>query len=376
MKKSYLFAITGVLVIVGVLGGIKALQIGALVNAGVNMVPPPIVVSSSPVEQQEWEVTLSSVGSLEAVQGVVVTAEIPGRVASLHFDPGGNAQQGDLLVQQDISAEKAQLRAAEANVALAKSDLDRIRELAEKKVISPSQLDAADAKYKEAVAQADIVKSTIAKKTIRAPFDGRLGIRMVNLGQDLNSGDQIVSLQVADPIFVNFNLPQQYLAKLKQGMDVRVTSDAAPDKIFTGKITAINPEVNPSTRNIRIQATLENKDLLLLPGMFASVEVVLPLVDHVIAIPITSVAYATYGDSVFIVEQKKDEAADNTSLIATQQFVRLGRAKGDFVEVKAGLKPGDTVVSAGVFKLRNGASIAINNDTRPDFKLNPRPDNT
>lgn len=376
MKKSYLIAVLGLLGIVGVLGGIKALQINALIESGASMKPPPSAVSSSVVESQAWEITLPAVGTLEAVQGVMVSAEVPGRVSSLHFTPGSDVKQADLLVQQDISAELAQLRAAEASVALAKSDLQRMRELVTKKIIPPSQFDAADAKFKEAVAQEDIVKTTIEKKTIRAPFDGRLGLRLINLGQDLSSGEPIVSLQANDPVFVNFNLPQQQLPNLKVDMDVRVTSDAVPGHIFAGKVTAISPEVNASTRNVLVQATLENKALTLLPGMFVNVVVVSPDIDQVLAIPNTAVAYATFGDSVFVVTEQQDPNTGKKTLIASQQFVRLGRAKGDFVEVKAGVKVGDTVVSAGVFKLLNGAPIVINNDTRPDFKLNPNPDNT
>jgi membrane fusion protein (multidrug efflux system) len=376
MKKSYFIAVLGLLGIVGILGGIKALQINALIESGASMLPPPSAVSSSVVESQAWEVTLSAVGSLEAVQGVMVSAEVPGRVSSLHFTPGSDVKRGDLLVQQDISAELAQLRAAEANVALAKSDLKRMSELVAKKVIPISQFDSAEARFKEAFAQQDIVKSTIDKKTIRAPFDGRLGLRLINLGQDLGSGEHIVSLQANDPVFVNFNLPQRQLPNLKVDMAVRVASDAVPGHIFTGKITAISPEVNASTRNVLVQATLENKELNLLPGMFVSVAVVSPDIDQVLAIPNTAVAYATFGDSVFVVTEQQDPKTGEKTLVASQQFVQLGRAKGDFVEVKAGVKVGETVVSAGVFKLQNGAPILINNDTRPEFKLNPTPDNT
>ena len=375
MKKSYFIAVLGLLGIVGVLGGIKALQINALIESGASM-PPPSAVSSSVVESQAWEVTLSAVGSLEAVQGVMISAEVPGRVSSFHFTPGSDVKRGELLVQQDISAERAQLRAAEANVALAKSDLKRMRELVAKKVIPISQFDSAEARFKEAVAQQDIVKSTIDKKTIRAPFDGRLGLRLINLGQDLGSGEHIVSLQANDPVFVNFNLPQRQLPNLKVDMAVRVTSDAVPGHTFSGKVTAISPEVNASTRNVLVQATLENKELTLLPGMFVSVAVVSPDIEQVLAIPNTAVAYATFGESVFVVTEQQDPNTGEKKLVASQQFVQLGRAKGDFVEVKAGVKVGDTVVSAGVFKLQNGASIVINNDTRPEFKLNPTPDNT
>lgn len=376
MKKNILFTIFGLLAVVGLLGGTKALQFMTLMKAGESMVLPPTVVSSSPVETQHWEITLPSVGSLEAVQGVTITAEVPGRVASIHFDAGSTVKAGELLVQQDISSEKAQLRAAEASVALTKSNLERATELFNKKVTSKLEFDTAEARYKEAVAQADTIRTTIAKKTIVAPFDGHLGIRLVNLGQDLNSGAPIVSLQQFDPIFANFYLPQKELPKLKPGLEVRLTSDAVPGKVFTGKLTAINPEVDSSTRNVRLQATLDNKNKELLPGMFAKVEVVLPAENNVIAVPVTAVAYATYGDSVFIVEEQQDPDTGEKKLVASQQFVRLGRTRGDYVQIEAGVEPGATVVSAGVFKLRNGAPIAINNETRPEFSLNPQPNDS
>ncbi len=376
MKKNILFTIFGLLAVVGLLGGTKALQFMTLMKAGESMVLPPTVVSSSPVETQHWEITLPSVSSLEAVQGVTITAEVPGRVASIHFDAGSTVKAGELLVQQDISSEKAQLRAAEASVALTKSNLERATELFNKKVTSKLEFDTAEARYKEAVAQADTIRTTIAKKTIVAPFDGHLGIRLVNLGQDLNSGAPIVSLQQFDPIFANFYLPQKELPKLKPGLEVRLTSDAVPGKVFTGKLTAINPEVDSSTRNVRLQATLDNKNKELLPGMFAKVEVVLPAENNVIAVPVTAVAYATYGDSVFIVEEQQDPDTGEKKLVASQQFVRLGRTRGDYVQIEAGVEPGATVVSAGVFKLRNGAPIAINNETRPEFSLNPQPNDS
>ncbi|MBU2984411.1 efflux RND transporter periplasmic adaptor subunit [Saccharophagus degradans] len=368
--KNFLLTLLGLVIVVGLIAGIKASQIFAMFGAMETMTMPPSVVASSPVEQQEWEQTLSSVGDLEAVQGVVVGADLPGRVVKLEFTPGAYVEEGAPLIQQDISSEKAQLRAAEAAVALAKSNLDRSSELLRKQVVSKSDFDAADANYKSAVAQADNIRTTIQKKTITAPFAGRLGIRMVNLGQDLAAGTPIVTLQTMDPIFVNFYLPQQELPKITLGAEVRLTTDAVPGKNFTGAITAINPEIDPATRSVRVQATLKNDSNELLPGMFTKVKVIMPEKRKVLAVPQTAIAYATYGDSVFVVTKEND------ALVAKQQFVRLGTTLGDYVEVTAGVTAEDEVVSSGVFKLQNGAPISINNEVQPKYEQAPTPDNS
>jgi membrane fusion protein (multidrug efflux system) len=312
------------------------------------------------------------VGTLEAVQGVMVTAELKGKVENIAFEPGAKVLAGDLLVQQDISSETAQLRASEAAVKLAKITLERTRKLLTEKTVSQSEYDNADAQYKQAAAQADNIRATIAKKTIRAPFAGRLGIRLINLGQTLNEGDAIVSLQSFDPIFVNFSLPQQQLAKVRPGLTVRMTTDALPGRTIEGRITAINPAVDAATRNIEIQATAENPGEQLRPGMFVNVNVVLPTLEKVLPIPATAVLYAPYGDSVFVVEEKKNEKKGQPSLIVRQQFIRLGEKRGDFIAVASGLKEGETIVSTGVFKLRKGQSVVVNNSLAPEFKLMPK----
>jgi len=282
---------------------------------------------------------------------------------------------GDLLVQQDISSETAQLRASEASVALAKLTLERTRKLLKEKTVSQSQYDNADAQYKQASAQLDTIRSAISKKTIRAPFSGRLGIRLVNQGQILNEGDAIVSLQSLDPIFVNFSLPQQQLAQVRTGLSVRVTTDVLPGRVIEGKITAINPAVDAATRNIRVQATAANPREQLRPGMFVNVAVVLPAQEKVLPIPATAVLYAPYGDSVFVVEEKKIEKNSRPIKTVHQQFVRLGEKRGDFIAVSSGLKEGETVVSTGVFKLRNGQAVVVNNSLAPEFKLMPETKN-
>ena len=373
MKKRIFFTIVGLIVLIAVLGGIKGLQIFRMTAAGKQFVPPPETITSFEVQTKAWETLLTSVGTLEAVQGVMVTAELKGKVENIAFEPGAKVRAGDLLVQQDISSETAQLRASEAAVKLAKITLERTRKLLTEKTVSQSQYDNADAQYKQAAAQADNIRAAIAKKTIRAPFAGRLGIRLINLGQALNEGDAIVSLQSFDPIFANFSLPQQQLAKVRPGLFVRMTTDALPGRTIEGKITAINPAVDTATRNIEIQATASNPGEQLRPGMFVSVNVVLPTQEKVLPIPATAVLYAPYGDSVFVVEEKKNEKkSQQPSKIVRQQFIRLGEKRGDFIAVASGLKEGETIVSTGVFKLRNGQSVVVNNSLAPEFKLMPK----
>jgi membrane fusion protein (multidrug efflux system) len=372
MKKRVVFTIVGLFVLIGVLGGIKGLQISRMAADGKQFVPPPETVTTVEVHSESWESLLFSVGSLEAVQGVMVTAELTGKVVHIAFEPGAMVRTGDLLVQQDISSETAQLRASEAAVALAKITLERTRKLLTEKTVSQSQYDSADAQFKQAVAQFDTIRAAIAKKTIRAPFAGRLGIRLINLGQILNEGEAIVSLQSLDPIFINFSLPQQQLVQAQPGLTVQVTTDALPGRTIEGKITAINPAVDIATRNLRVQATVANPQKRLRPGMFVNVAVVLPVQDKVLAIPATAVLYAPYGDSVFVVEEKKREQNSPPGKVVRQQFVRLGKKRGDFIAVSSGLNDGETIISTGVFKLRNGQAVVVDNTLAPEFRLMPK----
>jgi membrane fusion protein (multidrug efflux system) len=353
----------------------KVLQIKAMIAAGQAMVMPPTVVTATQVKAESWANGISATGSITAVQGVTVAAEAPGKVVKLNFEPGAVVKAGDILVQLDISVEEAQLRAAEATAALAKANLDRAKELRTSNTNSPAELDAADAQAKQAAAQMESIRAVIAKKTIKAPFAGRLGLRLVNLGQILKDGEAITTLQTLDPIYVNFSLPQQRLSQLEVGHTVRVTTDAAPGQVFEGSINAINPEVDQLTRNVRVQATLANKAEKLRAGMFANVEVVLPTKTDVLSIPITAVSYAPFGDSVFVIDEKKNEKSGKMEQVLRQQLIRVGRAQGDFIAVTEGLKAGETVVTSGVFKLRTGMPVVIDNKLAPKAQLNPKPDN-
>jgi membrane fusion protein, multidrug efflux system len=374
MIKRIVLAVLAIILVIGALAGIKGLQIGRMVAQSESFVPPPETVTQAEAQTAQWENVLTSVGSLEAVQGVMVSAEVPGKVVGIDFVPGAKLNAGALLVQQDISTETAQLRSAETQVNLTRAAFERARQLLPEKVISQSDFDDAEAQHQQALAQLENIRTVIAKKAIRAPFAGRVGIRLVNLGQTLEQGQAIASLQALDPIFVNFLLPQQQLSLLEAGLPVRVTTDALPGGTITGEITAINPEVDPATRNIRVQATVANSDERLRPGMYVNVEVVLPHRQEVLVIPITAVAYAPYSDSVFVVEEQPANGEQEAGMVVRQQFIKLGEKRGDFVTVRSGLKPGQKVVSSGVFKLRNGQPVVVNNELEPEFKLDPRPE--
>jgi membrane fusion protein (multidrug efflux system) len=350
------------------------LQINRMVAQGKQFAPPPATVSTATVEAATWEQRLTAVGSLEAVQGVTVTAELSGRVARIAFDPGARVNAWDLLVQQDVSSETAQLRSDEATLALKKANHDRAKELLADNVVTQAAYDQALAEYKQALAAIDNIRSVIAKKTIRAPFAGRLGIRLVNLGQNLEGGEPIVSLQAMDPIFVNFLLPQNQIAQIQPGLTVRVRTDALPGQEIQGRVTAINPQVEEATRNIRIQATVENRQERLRPGMFVDVDVILPEREDVRMIPTTAVLYAPYSDSVFVLEKKAAGDDQPDGQVLRQQFVRLGAQRGDYVAVLSGVEEGDQVVSTGVFKYRNGQNVVVDNTLAPEFSLAPKPE--
>lgn len=370
-----IFIALGVVVIVlGGLGLIKGLQIDRMVAHGKAFAPPPQTVTAAGVEHATWETMITSVGSLAAVQGVTVTAELAGKVTRIAFEPGTYIEAGQLLIQQDVSEEKARLRAAQSNAQVTRKQLDRARQLHKQQVIPDSNFDDRQSAYDRASAEVDNIQAVIDKKTIRAPFSGRLGIRLVDLGEVLETGQAIVSLQALDPIFANFLMPQQHLSKLKSGLQVRAGIGADEGETFEGAITAINPEVDAATRNIRIQATLSNPEERLRPGMFVRVAVVLPAKRSVLVIPATSVHYAPYSDSVFVIETQSDDSGGKKQVLR-QQFVKLGEQRGDFIAVNNGLKAGQTVVSTGVFKLRNGMPVVVDNSLAPAFELAPKPGN-
>ena len=370
-RKMVIKALLAVGALVLVICGIKAMQIVTMVTTKPPM--PVATVTSAPVKEEDWAPMLSAVGAVSAVQGAMVSTELAGTVSEIMFQNGGVAKKGDVILKLDASQEEALLRSAEAEAELARTDLERTRGLASQNVVSKAELDAAESKFRRLTAVVDQMRSNIRKKTIVAPFDGELGIRQVNVGQMINAGQQVVLLQSLDPVYVDFALPQQHLQNLSTGLEARVRTDALPWREFVGKLTAINSAVDTVTRNLTLQATLENPDHALRPGMFIKIDIVLPEKHKSLVIPGSAISYAPYGDSVFVIEKQKDNKTGKESQVLRQQFVRVGEARGDFVSITTGLKAGETVVGTGVFKLRNGMAVAINNDLAPKPQINPTP---
>lgn len=369
--RKVLVGIAIVLVVLAALVVVKVMQIKKIINS-----PWPAesaTISTALVHEETWPDTLSAVGSVSANQGVTVAPEIAGTVSEIDFESGATVKRGDLLLKLDTSTEDAQLRALEAQAEWAKLSVERQRKLREDKTVSQSDLDQADATWKQAEANADNIRAIIQKKTIRAPFSGRLGIRLVNLGEQLDVGKSIVSLQSLSPIFVDFSLPQQEIAKLQVGLKVKALSDSYPTNEFEGEISAINPDLDTGTRSVRVRAKFENSDELLRAGMFAQVAVVLPQENPVMVIPSTALLRAPYGDSVFIIGPDKDNPKN---VVAQQAFIRTGSTRGDFVSVESGLKVGDRVASSGIFKLHNKILVKENNETTPKASEKPTPPNS
>jgi len=364
-------SILAVLAVIGAIVAVKVLQITTLIHSKVPLQVE--AVSTAAVTSETWQETLTSVGSLAAVQGVTVAPELDGKIAEIDFEAGKMVSAGDVLVRQDTTAEEAQLRSAEASAELARVNLKRTKELLDKATVSQAQFDADSATQKQAIAAADNIRATIAKKTIKAPFSGKLGIRLVNLGQNLKAGDSIVSLQALNPIFADFSLPQDEMDQLVDGLKVKLSGDALDGKTAEGAITAVSPDVDSSTRNVRVEATVDNTSGILHPGMYVDIAVQLPVTNKVLTIPATSILYAPYGDTVYVVDTQADPATGEKQQIVRQQIVRLGARRGDFVAVTSGLKEGDTVVTSGVFRLRPGTAVKVNNDFAPNSQLAPKP---
>lgn len=373
VSKKLGITLIGLVVLVGLPIFIKMTQFAVMGAAPMQM--PPTVVTADSARKETWAKSANATGTMVAVQGVTVGAELGGKIIEIDFESGDKVKAGDLLVRIDVSAEEAQLRSAEAAAKLARVNLKRNRNLRKNKTVSQADLDTAEANFKQATAQVDNMRAAIAKKTLRAPFAGNLGIRQVNLGQIVETGAPVVTLQTIDPIYVDFSLPQQRFSVLAPGTEVKVTSDAAPDEAFKGKIIAVNPEVDQITRSVRVRATLDNSKELLRPGMFGNVEVLLPIKQDVLAIPATAVLYAPYGDTVFVIDEVTDETTGDEKLILRQQIVRLGEAQGDYVAVVKGLKEGERVVTTGVFKLRPKMAVVVDNSLAPEAKLAPKPAN-
>jgi membrane fusion protein (multidrug efflux system) len=372
MIKRMILMLAVVLVIIAALGFVKYRQIQSAIAQGAYQ-PPPEAVTTIVAQQDTWPSTLSAIGTVAAVQGVTVSADLPGTVDRIAFDSGKWVRQGEVLVELDTRQERAQLAAVEAQRDLAGVNYSRMQGLLKEGIISRADYDTAAAGQKETEARVGEIRATIERKTIRAPFSGVLGLRQVNLGQYLSAGDPIVPLQALNPVYVNFGIPQQEASQAKIGRPVRVSARDLAGPEFGGRVTAVDSVVDPATRNIQVQATLANPAGKLRPGMFVQAQLVVGASQSVIAIPTSGVNYAPYGDSVFVVTDLKDEKGKPYRGVR-QQFVKLGGSRGDQVAILSGVKPGDEVVTSGVFKLRNGAAVQINNKVVPENNPAPSPE--
>jgi membrane fusion protein (multidrug efflux system) len=356
---------------VAVLGFVKFQQFQAAAGQAAAFQPPPDAVTTIVARPEEWATALHTIGTVAAVRGVTVSADLPGVVDRIDFESGKFVRAGDVLVQLDTRQEQAQLAAAEAQRDLARLNFQRMEGLVKNGAISRADYDLALAEQKQSEARVGEIRATIARKTIRAPFSGVLGIRQVNLGQYLSGGDPIVPLQALNPIYVNFGVPQQETASIRAGRPVSVTTDDGGPEL-TGRITAIDSVVDPTTRNVQVQATFANADGRLRPGMFVEADVHVGGRQNLIALPASAISYAPYGDSVFVVTELKGPDGRPYRGVR-QQFVKLGGGRGDQIAVLSGVNAGQEVVTSGVFKLRNGAPVQVNNKVQPANNPAPTP---
>ena len=373
MAKRLIITVIVLAAILGGLGFVKFKQVEVAIAQGASFQMPPTAVTTVVAQRETWPSTLSVIGTAAAIEGVTVSADLPGTIDKIHFESGQWVHEGDILVELDTRQEKAQLANMEAQRDLARINYNRSQELVKAGVISRSEYDNANAQQKATEAQVGDIKAAIARKTIHAPFTGLLGIRQVSLGQYLAAGQAIVSLQSVDPIYVNFGVPQQNAAKMTNGRVVHITQSNLPGTTFVGKITALDSVVNDQTRNIQVQATLANKGNKLRPGMFVQVELPIGEPRTVVPLPASAINYAPYGDSVYVVVEMKDKKG-NSYRGVRQQVVKIEGSRGDQVAITSGLNPGDEVVSSGVFRLRSGAPVLVNNTVKPGNSANPTPE--
>src|SRR6266478_4470086 len=375
MAKRMILMLVVVLGLIAGLGLVKFQQIHTAMAQGANFAPPPSAVTTIVAKRETWPSTLNVIGTAEAIQGVTVSADLPGTVYRINFESGKPVHAGDLLVELDTRQERAQLAAAEAQRDWARINFNRAQELVKQGVLAQTEYDNTSAQQKSTEAQVGEIRATIERKTIRAPFSGILGLRQVNLGQYLAAGQAIVPLQSLNPIYVNFGVPQQTAVQVRVGRTLRVSSNDVGGIKFSGRVTALDSVVNEGTRNVQVQATLANPGGKLRPGMFVQVELTTGTERPVIALPASAINYAPYGDSVYVVSELKDPKG-NTYRGVRQQFVKIEGSRGDQVAVVSGINPGDEVVSSGVFKLRNGAAVQVNNKVQPGNSPAPKPEDS
>ena len=376
MLKRMLLMLGVVLLIIAGLGFVKYRQFQGFKAQGASFAPPPTAVTTIVAKRETWASTLQVIGTAAAIQGVTVSADLPGTVDRIHFESGKAVQVGDILVELDTRQERAQLAAAQADWELARINYERQEKLVAQGVVARTEYDNASAQQKSTEAHVGEIKATIERKTIRAPFSGILGIRQINLGQYLSAGQAIVSLQAVNPIYVNFGVPQQQSPQVRMGGSLRMTSDDLPGIQFAGRVSAVDSVVNEATRNIQVQATLTNPQGRLRPGMFVQVELGLGANRQIIALPASSINYAPYGNSVYVVTDVQDPKSGKTFRGVRQQFVKLEGSRGDQVAVVSGVNPGEEIVTSGVFKLRNGAPVQVNNKVQPPNNPKPKPEDS
>ena len=367
--KVPVFVAVSLLIIAVIVVGIKTGQTNHAAKMAAGFAPPPSAVNVWTVEKQSWARSLHSVGTVRAEEGITILAEVPGKVESIHFQSGDEVIAGELLLSQDSGNEEAQLTSARAQLRLAQSNFDRISSLRSQNTVSESQFETSKQELDSAIANVQNLETTLEKKKIRAPFSGKLGIRKVDLGQDLQVGSEIIDLQARDQLKVNFTIPQRWLSMIRPGLDVKVNMIEVKDPTVQGTINAVGAEVDDITRNIEVQATLENSDHFLIPGMAVEVDVAIAQSSEHLVVPSTAVVYAPYGDTVFVIEENPESG----QMMARQQFVKISERRGDFVAISAGLTGGEKVASSGAFKLFHGQPVVISENAETFYSLNPTP---
>ena len=372
MAKRMIVMLAVTAAVIGGLGFVKFQQVQEAMAQGASFQPPPEAVTTIVAKQEQWASSLTAIGTMAAVQGVTVSADLPGTVDRIAFESGKFVNKGDLLVQLDTRQERAQLTTIDSQREFANLNYDRMKGLLDQRVISRAEFDRAVTDQKQSEAQIGEVNATISRKTIRAPFSGVLGIRQVNLGQYLAPGDPIVLVQSLDPIYANFGVPQQDASQVRLGRTVRISAEELSGAAFEGRITAVDPRVDEQTRNLQVQATLRNRGGQLRPGMFVETEVLLGESRSVVTLPSSAINYAPYGDSVFVVTDLKGQNGQSYRGVR-QQLVKVGAARGDQIAILEGINAGDEVVTSGVFKLRNGAAVQVNNKVQPSNSRTPKP---
>ena len=364
MVKRMIVMVVVMAILIAGLGFVKMRQFEAMAEQFAAMQPPPEAVTTIVAGREEWPATLDAIGTVAAVQGVTVSADLPGLVERIAFQSGQAVREGDVLVQLDTRQEEAQLAAAEAQLQLARLNFERMKGLVEQDAVSRAEFDAATANQTQGDARVREIRATIARKTIRAPFTGVLGIRQVNLGQYLTGGAAIVPLQSLDPVYVNFGVPQQNVRDMKPGRQVTLTSSDAGGLELRGRVNALDSVIDSTTRNVQVQATFANPGGKLRPGMFVQTTVTLGAAQPLVTVPASAISYAPYGDSVFIVTDLKNPEGVAYRGVR-QQVVKLGPTRGDQIAVLSGINPQEEVVTSGVFKLRNGVAVHVNNKVQP-----------